>query len=300
VIPGVIIIAGATASGKTDLAIKLAKEFDGEIVSADSRQIYRGMPIGTATPTAAQQREIPHHLVAFLDPRQRYSAAAFVADALVAIRDIRGRGKIPLVVGGTGFYIRALSGDITLAGARDELLRNRLARETLIHPPDVMHAWLASLDPARARSLRASDRYRVARALEIALGSRGERISREADRRTLRTEGIPFLKTYLDVPIEELERRIADRVERMLEHGLLDEAEQLGESAVAADAVGYPQALGYLRGFSNLAELKMQLVRATRRYAKRQDTWFRSEPDLVRVSGSDARNFFESRLKAWV
>jgi tRNA dimethylallyltransferase len=288
VTPGVLILSGPTASGKTDLGIALARRFDAEIVGADSRQVYRGMPVGTAAPRAEQLAAVRHHLVGFLDPSERYSAARFVADALAAIEEIASRGKRAIVVGGTGFYIRALCGDVALAGERDEVVRARLAREALLHPPEVMHDWLAALDPSRARAIRPSDRYRVVRALELALVVRSQRGPMRSELRTLRSERIPFRKFYLDLPQAEIERRIAARVDRMLEGGLLTEAERLGGSAVAADAVGYPQALAYLRGFSTRAELRAHLIRATRRYAKRQATWFRTEPDLERVTSHDA------------
>jgi tRNA dimethylallyltransferase len=296
---GVVILAGPTASGKTDLAIALACELGGEIVGADSRQIYRGMPIGTAAPTDAQLREVPHHLVGFVDPRERYSAARFVRDALGAIAEIVNRGKQPIVAGGTGFYIRALAGDVALSGARDEGLRARLAREALIHPAEVMHAWLAALDPARAGSLEAADRYRVARALEVALAARSDAEPTEVERRSLRSEHMRYVKVYLDVPIADLESRIEVRVDRMLEQGLIEEAERLGDDVVAASAVGYPQVNAYLRGQATRKELHTHLLRATRRYAKRQETWFRSEPDVERVRPEHAREFVLARLKAW-
>ncbi len=297
--PSVVILAGPTASGKTDLAIELAQELDGEVIGADSRQIYRGMPIGTAAPTAEQLQAVRHHLVGFLDPRERYSAAAFVRDALSAIDDITARKKRAIVAGGTGFYIRALAGDVALAGARDESLRARFAREALIHPPDVMHAWLMALDPARAAALDPADRYRVARALEVELAMRSDLGPIEVERRSLRSEQIRYVKVYLDVPITELEPRLEVRVDRMLEQGLLDEAERLGDAVVAADAVGYPQANAYLRGQATRKELRMHLIRATRRYAKRQETWFRSEPDVERVRPEHAREFVLARMKAW-
>jgi tRNA dimethylallyltransferase len=296
---GVVILAGPTASGKTDLAIALAQKLGGEIVGADSRQIYRGMPIGTAAPTSEQLQAVRHHLVDFLDPRERYSAAAFVRDALGAINDIIARGKQAIVAGGTGFYIRALAGDVALAGARDEGLRARFAREALIHPPDVMHDWLAALDPVRAAALDPADRYRVARALEVVLAMRSDS-DPKVERRSLRSEHIPYVKVYLDVPITVLEPRIEARVDRMLEQGLLEEAERLGDGVVAADAVGYPQANAYLRGQATRKELRMHLIRATRRYAKRQETWFRSEPDVERVRPEHAREFVLARMKAWL
>ena len=289
--PGVLILAGPTASGKTELALALARRFGAEIVGADSRQIYRGMTIGTAAPTAEQMSLVRHHLIGFLDPHVRYSAAAFVDDALRVIEAARAP---TLVVGGTGFYVRALAGDVALAGERDEGLRARLAREAQLHPPEVLHAWLAARDPERAGAIEPGDRYRVVRALEIALG--GER-SRE--QRNLRTAGIPYRKAFLEIAPAELERRIAARVDRMLDEGLVDEAERVGAGAVAADAVGYPQALAYLRGFATRAELRAQLVRATRRYAKRQATWFRSEPQLVHVAGYEDAERLARTLPGW-
>ena len=285
---GVLILAGPTASGKTDLALALAETFGAEIVGADSRQIYRGMTIGTAAPTPEQRVRARHHLVEFLDPHERYSAARFAIDALAAIDDAAARGKRAIVVGGTGFYIRALTGDVTLAAEYDESVRNRLAAEARIHPRDVLHAWLASLDPVRAAAVDPADPYRVSRALEVALAGRG----RDAPPRvlgTLKNRGIAYRKLYLTVEQDELDRRIGARVERMLAAGLLEEAERIGPDAVAADAVGYREALAYLRGRMTSAELRDRLARATRRYAKRQATWFRTEPDVITLPVGDAQ-----------
>lgn len=288
--PGVLILTGPTASGKSALALELAERFEAEIVGADSRQVYRGMPVGTAAPNAADRARVPHHLVGFLDPRERYSAARFVRDALDAIGAIHARGRRALVVGGTGFYVRALAGDVALSPLRDEALRERLAREARLHPPDVLADWLRALAPARAAALSPGDAYRITRALEIALAERDavapDAAARPAD--SLRARGIPYRKLYLDIAPEVLQARIAARVEAMLAAGLPDEAERIGADAVAADAVGYREALAYLAGFSTADELRAHLVRNTRRYAKRQATWFRSEPDLVRIGAENA------------
>jgi len=274
---GILILAGPTAGGKTELGVALAREFDAEIVGADSRQIYRGMPIGTAAPAAEQLAAVPHHLVGFLAPSERYSAARYANDAVEAIQEIRRRGKRAIVVGGTGFYIRALVGAVGLAPRHDDTLRARLAREALLHPSEFLHGWLARHDSARAAQLHPSDTYRVLRALEIALGA-GNPNAAFGERRTLASEGIPWMLVFLDVPWGALDRRIAQRTIRMLDSGLLDEAERIGSGAVAASAVGYPQAFSYLRGWSTLAELRSGLDRATRRYARRQRAWFRGEP----------------------
>ncbi len=295
--PDVLILAGPTASGKTELALHLAERFDAEIVGADSRQVYRGMPIGTAAPDAAQLARVPHHLVAFLDPEEQYSAARFVVDARRAIDDIHARGKRAIVAGGTGFYIRALAGDVTLDAAYDPVLRERLAHEARLHPPEVLADWLAALAPQRAAGIAPNDPYRVTRALEIVLAARAPAPSaRPSELPSLRAGGIPFVKLVIDTEPAALLERIERRVDGMLAAGLLDEAERVGGDAVAADAVGYREALAFLAGFSTAAELRTQLIRNTRRYAKRQVTWFRTEPGIVRVPAALVETTARERL----
>jgi tRNA dimethylallyltransferase len=279
---GVLLLAGASASGKSELAIELARVFDAEIVGADSRQIYRGMPVGTAAPSPEQLAAVPHHLVGFLDPHERYSAARFAADALTAIAAIHARGKRAIVVGGTGFYLRALAGGVKLAPQHDEAVRARLAGEVRVHPPEFLHAWLALRDPRRAAALHPGDAYRVVRALEVVLAP--EARLRDGEHATLDGAGLRWFGAFLDVPLEELDARISGRTEAMLRDGLLEEAERIGAGAVAANAVGYPQALAHLRGWSTRAELRASLERATRRYARRQRAWFRSERAMAWLS----------------
>lgn len=295
----VLLLGGPTCSGKSELAVELAERFDGEIVGADSRQIYRGMPIGTAAPTPEQRARVPHHLVAFLDPAERYNAARFARDATAVVTQIVARGRRAIVVGGTGFYLRALAGDVTLAAAFDEVLRARLAREARTHPPDVLHAWLASLDPQRARALAPSDAYRVVRALEIALaaGAVAPPVAHEpAAPATLREAGFEPVKIILDVAASELDARIDARTGAMLAAGIVEEAERIGTAAIAADAVGYPAIFAYLAGFASQAELRASLARATRRYAKRQRTWFRSEPAVRWVTPAAAGGLVRAEL----
>ncbi len=289
--PGVLILTGQTASGKSALALALAERFGAEIVGADSRQIYRGMAVGTAAPSDADVARVPHHLVGFLDPGERYSAARFLRDALAAIDDVHARGKRAIVAGGTGFYVRAVAGDVTLSPAYDADLRERLAREAHVHPPDVLADWLRALAPQRAAAIATNDPYRIMRALEVALVERSARAPSPPSLGAggnLRTRGIPYRKLYLDIDSAVLERRIAARVDEMLANGFLEEAERIGAGAVAADAVGYREALAFLAGFSTRDELRAHLIRNTRRYAKRQATWFRTEPGLVRVPAVDA------------
>ncbi len=298
---GVLVLGGPTASGKTELAIALARRYGAEIVGADSRQIYRDMPIGTAAPSAGQRACVVHHLVGFLDPDVRYSAAEFAGDAIAAIVDIHDRGKRAIVVGGTGFYLRALCGDVTLAAEPDPGLRARVRNEARVHPVDVLHDWLASRDPRRAAAISPRDPYRVVRALEIALSDAlpekarglasplvtGSPRTAALLPATLRAANIPFVKVALRVEMTGLEPRIARRTEAMLAGGLLDEAERIGTGAIAADAVGYREAQAYLRGWLTDGELRTMLTRNTRRYAKRQMTWFRGEPDITWIDPHD-------------
>jgi tRNA dimethylallyltransferase len=295
---GVLILAGPTASGKTQLAIELARRFDAEIVGADSRQVYRGMPIGTAAPTGEQLHAVPHHLVGFLDPYERYSAARFSADATRIITDIHARGKRAIVAGGTGFYIRALTGGVDLAPQYDETIRKRLAHEAKIHDTQFLHDWLRVRDRRRAQMLHPSDAYRILRALEVAIAPPQSRL-RDEPLPSLAAAGIPFLKLALEPDWAQLDQRISQRTHEMLAGGLLDEAERVGADAVAANAVGYPQALAYLRGWSTLAELRLLLARATRRYARRQATWFRSEPQMQAVRALDVERLAREKL-GWV
>jgi tRNA dimethylallyltransferase len=280
------VLGGPTASGKSALALELALRFDAEIVGADSRQIYRGMPLGTAAPSEEQRARVRHHLIEFLDPRERYSAARFAHDARRAIDEIHARGKRAIVAGGTGFYIRALSGDVELSDVFDAALRDRLAREARLHGPEFLHGWLTVRAPERATQIVPRDRYRVVRALEIALGSNlREDLPAAADRAA--TFPI-FHKAVLEVEQEILDARIEARVDAMLAGGFLEEAERIGADAVAADAVGYPEALAYLAGYSSAEELRRHLIRSTRRYSKRQRTWFRGELGMRSVPHHDA------------
>ncbi|MBV8066722.1 MAG: tRNA (adenosine(37)-N6)-dimethylallyltransferase MiaA [Candidatus Eremiobacteraeota bacterium] len=288
----VVILTGSTASGKTKLAIELAREFGAEIVGADSRQVYRDMPIGTAAPSPSQLREVRHHLIGFLDPHARYSAAQYASDAIAALGDIRKRGKRAIVAGGTGFYIRALIGGVALAPQYDGVLRDRLAREATTHPPEFLHGWLEQRDAARANALAPNDIYRVLRALEVALASPGQ----PAPPRTLTSGGYAFLLVFLDLPWAVIDARIAHRIEQMLDNGLVEEADRIGERAVAATAVGYSQVHAYLRGFSTRSELRASLERATRRYARRQRAWFRGERATLWLSPESVRDAVREKL----
>ncbi len=274
-----LLLTGETASGKSELAVTLAERLDAEIIGADSRQIYREMPIGTAAPTPEQCLRVPHHLVSWLDPYTSYSAAMYVEDALQAIHAIHARGKRVIVVGGTGFYIRALCGDIDLGPEVDGQARARVQREVALHDGEFLHEWLSLRNPQRASEIASTDRYRITRALETMLA--GSQTQAKRIHPSLRLYQIPYRKIWIQTEREELARRIECRVDHMLSNGFVEEAERIGVHAPAASAVGYPQAFAYLAGQMTLAELRAMMVRATKRYAKRQATWLRSEPDLT-------------------
>ena len=289
----VLILAGTTASGKTELAIELAREFDAEIVGADSRQVYRDMPVGTAAPSADQLAAVPHHLIGFLDPSEGYSAARYVRDAIQALDAIRARGKRAIITGGTGFYIRALLGGVALAPHYDQTLRDRLAREAVVHRPEFLYEWLRRRDPRRAIAIERNDTYRILRALEVSMTARTRH---DPAARTLAGEDFASLLVFLDVPLDVVDARIAHRTGRMLDAGLIEEAERVGSVAVAGSAVGYPQAVAHLRGWSTRKELRASLERATRRYARRQRTWFRGEPAALWLAPESVRAAVREKL----
>ncbi|HMF27916.1 MAG TPA: tRNA dimethylallyltransferase, partial [Candidatus Cybelea sp.] len=215
-------------------------------------------------------------------------------DAIAALNDIRARGKRAIVAGGTGFYIRALIGGVALAPQYDESLRDRLAREATLHTPEFLHEWLERHDAARARSLGKNDTYRILRALEIALAPTA--VLRDTPARTLASEGFEHLLVFLDVDWAAIDERIHHRTGRMLDAGLIEEAERIGDGAVAATVVGYPQAQAYLRGWSTMTEVRSSLERATRRYARRQRAWFRGEPSTLWLPPGAVRSAVREKL----
>ena len=272
-----LVIAGPTAVGKSDLALRLAAARGGEIVSADSAQVYRGLDVGTAKPTPAERAQVRHHLIDVRDPREPFTVAEYQALARAAIADIQGRGRLPLLVGGTGLYIRAVLRPFDFAGTPpDPALRAALEREE----PLALYARLRALDPAAADRIDPRNVRRTIRALEVCL-STGRPFSAgwrpEADL----PPGVAFVA--LDRPREELYRRIADRVRDQLRDGLIEEvagllAAGVPPTAQSMQALGYKEAAAHLAGELTLAEMTDLLTRRTRQYARRQLTWLRREP----------------------
>jgi tRNA dimethylallyltransferase len=286
VIPAILLM-GPTASGKSALALDLAGRFGGEIVAVDSAQVYRGMDVGTAKPTAADRTRVPHHLLDIIDPTMAYSAAAFVRDALAAAADIRARGRTPILCGGTMLYFRALTEGLSALPRADAAVREELDSRAANEGWPALHAELAKVDPLTAARLAPTDGQRIQRALEVHRLS-GQPISSLQGRRDSPVSLGPSIAVAL-VPADRarLHADIARRFEAMLDAGLVDELRALRQSFALDPAlpsmrcVGYRQAWQYLEGAIDLAQLRATGIAATRQLAKRQLTWLRTTPATV-------------------
>lgn len=276
-------IVGPTASGKTSLSVSLAERLGGEIVSCDSMQVYCGMNIGTAKPTVDERRGIPHHMIDVADPHIPYSAAEYVYAAGVCISDIHARGKLPILCGGTGMYLDSLLRGGFEETATDPALRQSLLAFAEAHGAHALHERLRAVDPESADAIHENNIKRVVRALEI-YESTGI-TKTESDKRSRESKS-PYRAAVigLEYPDREiLYGRIARRVETMFSDGLVEETRALdvegvfASNATAAQAIGYKELLPYLRGECTEVQAKETLITATRRYAKRQMTWFRAK-----------------------
>ncbi|MFN2217163.1 MAG: tRNA (adenosine(37)-N6)-dimethylallyltransferase MiaA [Anaerolineae bacterium] len=278
-LPPLVIIVGPTAVGKTDLAVCLAQEVDGEIVSADSRQVYRGMDIGTAKATPEEQAHSPHHLLDVVDPDETLGLAQFQEMAYAAIADVTARGRVPLLVGGTGQYVMAVvEGWNVPRVPPDEALRRELYQQADQEGAQALHDRLRALDPAAAERLDARNVRRVVRALEVCLVT-GEPIS---EQQVKTPPPYRMLKLGLSLPREALYRRIDERVEYMMAAGLEDEVRGLvaagyGFDLPAMSGVGYGQFAPYLAGEATLESVARDIKRATRRFVRHQANWFRQD-----------------------
>lgn len=287
--PVFLAITGPTASGKTDLSVALAAELPSEIISMDSRQVYRGMDIGTAKVEAAAQAQVPHHGLDLIDPDQRYSAGQFARDARRWIGEIRDRGRLPLLVGGTGFFLKTVMEPIFAEPPMDRGRMERLRRYLNQQPREGLGRWLQRLDPERAELAIEGGPQRMGRALEVALLT-GRPLSwwhREAPNEG---EGIPGMVVRLELPRDEMDRRIDERVPDMVDRGLVNEVQELLDAGYALDSpgmtgTGYRETARYLAGEIPLEAAVEEIRRNTRRYARRQLTWYRNQlpPDTVVV-----------------
>ncbi len=283
--PRICIITGPTATGKTDSAIDFARAMNGEIVSADSMLVYRGMDIGTAKPTARQQAAVRHHMIDVADPAQPFSAAAWQQGALAAIEDILSRGKLPVVAGGTGLYVKSVLYPMDFAGtAANDAVREKWARYLADHGAQALHDALERIDPQSAAALPVGDTRRVMRALEI-YEVTGQTKSEKTARDRQRPARYRALTMAVDLPRPILYERINQRVDQMMRQGLVQEVRGLLDSGLSAgttamQGLGYKEIAAYLGGEASLETAVETLKRRTRNFAKRQLTWFRADPSI--------------------
>jgi tRNA dimethylallyltransferase len=287
----VLAIVGATATGKSALGMALAEILPGEIVNADALQVYRGFDIGTAKPGPAERARVPHHLIDILDPHETYSAGEFARRAQEAIAGIQERGRVPIVVGGSGLYLRALFEGISPVPPGDLEVRRTLRARLEAEGLTPLREELARLDPQTAARLSAGDTQRVLRALEVALVS-GRPLSSWIEEQPFGTQRIAVVRIGLTLPRSILYDRIAGRVARMMEAGWREEVagllrQGLSPRLPAFQAIGYRQLVRCLEGNGSLEETAAEIVKETRRFAKRQETWFRKEPDVTWFSAQD-------------
>lgn len=303
----ITVIAGATASGKSAAALAVAQAFGGEIVSADSMQVYRRMNIGTAKPSEAERRAVVHHMVDVCAPDEAYSLAQYVDGARRAIADILSRGKLPVICGGTGLYIDTVVDGTELSRqSGDEELRPRLAGRAESEGVQTLWNELNAVDPESAAAIHPNNVRRVIRALEIYL-STGVPKS-EWDRRSVGAAPLYDVRYFVLTwtPRERLYERINRRVDEMFMSGLEAEARALYDKgvlspqSVGGQAIGYKELVPYFEGRSTLGEAAEAIKQATRRYAKRQETWFRRRRDAIQVDGEDAARQILADLELWL
>lgn len=283
-LPIVVLVVGPTASGKSELAVSLAERFAGEIVNADSMQVYRGMDVGTAKPSIDILQRVPHHLFGIVTPEVNFTAANFQSLARQVIGEIHGRRNLPIVVGGTGLYIRALLHGLSPSPGGDEGFRAELSAIAEREGNGVLLERLRSVDPSAAARLHVNDRLRIIRALEVYQQS-GQPFSLYQSGHGFAESWCSALKIGIDVPREELYRRINLRVEQMIAAGLVEEVQSLlaagySRQLKALRSIGYKEICAYLAGEITLPRAVELIKRDSRHYAKRQLTWFKREAEI--------------------
>lgn len=294
-----VALMGATGTGKSALAMKLAQEFDTSIISCDSMQLYRGLDIGTAKPSLQDRQRVQHHMIDCSELAETYSAARWADEVASIIHDENSQGRIPLIVGGTGMYLRALLEGFAEIPEENPEAREALQRLQQEHGTPYLHSKLRDVDPAMAERLKENDTQRIMRALGVYQSS-GKTLSYWQQQESATAWQIDCPVIILEVEREILRERIADRFHAMMDAGWLDEVHWLDEQGVgelhpAVRAVGYRQLLNHLHGECSLQEAVQDGVTATRRYAKRQQTWFRNQtPD---AKFGDAKACFEAVAK---
>ena len=287
----VIVICGPTASGKTSLSIELAKKINGEIVSADSMQIYKDMDIGTAKPTKEEMEGIKHHVLDCVSPEERYSVAQYKRDAKDAIRNIISKGKIPIVVGGTGLYIDSLIYEIEYSDIKiDEDYRNELEKIALEKGLDELYKMAMQIDPIAMKKISSNDKKRIMRVLEIYKTTGKTKTEQEAESRKNPVE-FDYKVFAINWNREILYQRINKRVDIMIEQGLIEEVENIlqkyGKFPTAMQGLGYKEVVDYINGIYTKEEMIEKIKMETRRYAKRQLTWFRKNKQTIWLDGTN-------------
>lgn len=301
----ILAVVGPTASGKSALAIELARTLDGEIVCCDSMQIYRKMNIGTAAPTAEEKRAVRHRLFGFRDPVKPYSCSDYAKSAGRVIRDIAGRGKLPIICGGTGLYLDSLLFGVGGGGSEPDLeYRAELEKFAQANGVDALHKMLEDIDPEAASAIHKNNVRRVIRALEICRngGTKTEK-DKKARQKGMRYDACVIGLRYADRA--KLADRIDRRIGKMLEAGLVEETRELLASGVfeanatAAQAIGYKEILPYINGECSLSESREKLLFATRKYAKRQMTWFSAKPyvNFIECDGIENEEIYKKIVK---
>ena len=283
-----VLVLGPTGSGKSGLAIRLALEFDGEVVNCDSQQVYRLLNIGTAKVPLEERRGVPHHLIDVADPDEVFSAGEYARRARLLLADIRQRGRLPIVCGGTGFYVRAFLEGLVEVPPRNEALRGELARREVLRPGFV-HRLLRRLDAASAGRIHPNDVQKAVRAVEVSMAARLP-MSGLFGQSEQPLMGFRWLKLGLDPPRAALYTRINERCERMFRDGLIEETRGLlgsgyGRETKAMESIGYRQSINVLEGRASVEEALADTQMESRRYAKRQLTWFRRDFEISWLGG---------------
>jgi tRNA dimethylallyltransferase len=292
----VVLLAGPTASGKTSLSIELSTRLSAEIVNADSMQVYRHMEIGTAKPTLEQRRTVPHHLIDVVDPDEPFDAARYLHLARAAIEDIKKRGRVPLVVGGTGLYMRVLTRGLCPGPSSDPELKNKLVADEKSKGLGQLYCDLVRIDPESAARIHPNDRQRILRALEV-FSLTGVALSALQRSHGFREQLFPAIKVFINRERGELYERINRRVDSMLEAGFKDEVERLLAMGYVTQlksmqSLGYRQMAAHLAGAVSIDEAACQIKRETRRYAKRQITWFRGDHEFRSFDAGDTEGIY--------
>jgi tRNA dimethylallyltransferase len=303
-----VLLMGPTGAGKSDAALALVERLPLEIVSVDSAMVFRGLDIGTAKPSAEIRARVPHHLIDILDPAESYSAGRFVEDARAAMEDIRSRGRVPLLVGGTMLYLRALQSGLASLPAADAALRRTIDERAARDGWPALHAELARLDPAAAARIRPNDRQRIQRALEV-ITLTGEPLSSRHAQDLRGARGGEYLRLVFAPSSREVQgERIAARFHRMMELGLLAEVQRLhartdlGPHLPSIRAVGYRQLWAHLEGECSLDHAMERAIIATRQLARRQLTWLRAEPEAQWFDALDpqAADLMSGSVARWM